>query len=265
MHGDIEAEMPFSVVFPRFSGPRTRTKTLMRFEPSPSPTRPRVGIDEISHPVALRPRPGRRKRSGVGRRRMLRSGSVLLTNPAIAGGQDRPRVRRVATVRRGSGARSRTPGTPLWNGERKLSSRGELVFKVERTGGDYADIAAEEGDLRGWVPSDQVVPLDAPRPITPGGSRPIPDDAWATWRGRVAFRPANGTGRSPTSMRRSGWPPRVLGVTSGAVPEPRRSRSTRRSPTTPRPSASTRSWPSPFETGESPGTRSGISTGPSRT
>ena len=107
--------------------------------------------------------------------------------PAIAGDKtgheyvaSRPSV--------GSRVALKAPGTSLLDGDRKLSSRGELVFRVERTGGDYADIAAEEGDLRGWVPSDQVVPLEHAAAYYTRRLQADPNDAWAYLaRGRVAF------------------------------------------------------------------------------
>ncbi|MGC8641867.1 MAG: tetratricopeptide repeat protein [Isosphaeraceae bacterium] len=52
------------------------------------------------------------------------------------------------------------PETMLLDGERKLPSRGERLFHVERLLREYADIATEDRTVRGWVAINQILPLD---------------------------------------------------------------------------------------------------------
>ena len=50
--------------------------------------------------------------------------------------------------------------TALLNGDRSVPNRGESVFRVERLGGLHADIATDDGTVRGWVRTDQLVPVE---------------------------------------------------------------------------------------------------------
>jgi tetratricopeptide (TPR) repeat protein len=51
------------------------------------------------------------------------------------------------------------PGTALRDGDRQFPNRGERLFRVERLGGGFADIATEDGTIRGWVEVDQLLTL----------------------------------------------------------------------------------------------------------
>jgi tetratricopeptide (TPR) repeat protein len=80
------------------------------------------------------------------------------------------------------------PGTPLRDGDRKLSNRGETIFRVERTEGDYADVASEQGGVRGWVETDEVVPIELARDVYTRKLETDPGDARVYLaRGRIAI------------------------------------------------------------------------------
>jgi tetratricopeptide (TPR) repeat protein len=51
--------------------------------------------------------------------------------------------------------------TALLDGDRSVPNRGESVFRVERIGGEHADIATDDGTVRGWVRTDQIVPVES--------------------------------------------------------------------------------------------------------
>ena len=51
--------------------------------------------------------------------------------------------------------------TSLLDGDRPVPNRGESVFRVERIGGEHADIATDDGTVRGWVRTDQIVPVES--------------------------------------------------------------------------------------------------------
>ena len=50
--------------------------------------------------------------------------------------------------------------TPLRDGDRELPNRGECLFRIARLGADMADIVTEDGTVRGWVKTDQILPLE---------------------------------------------------------------------------------------------------------
>ncbi len=52
------------------------------------------------------------------------------------------------------------PDTVLLDGQRQVPNRGERIFKVQRLGNGYADVATDDGTVRGWVEVNHVVPLD---------------------------------------------------------------------------------------------------------
>jgi tetratricopeptide (TPR) repeat protein len=73
------------------------------------------------------------------------------------------------------------------DGDRKLSSRGETVFRVERIGGEYAEIASADGGVRGWVAADQILPIELARDHFTRKIEAEPGDAAAYLaRGRIA-------------------------------------------------------------------------------
>ncbi len=43
------------------------------------------------------------------------------------------------------------PGTMLRDGEKQIPNRGERIFKIQRLGNGFADVATEDGAIRGWV------------------------------------------------------------------------------------------------------------------
>jgi tetratricopeptide (TPR) repeat protein len=52
------------------------------------------------------------------------------------------------------------PGTGLYDSGHYVSSQDTLTFTVERAEGDRVALVSRDGTVRGWVFSDQVVPLD---------------------------------------------------------------------------------------------------------
>lgn len=83
------------------------------------------------------------------------------------------------------------PGTALRDGDRQLPNRGERLFRVERLGKGFADIATEDGTIRGWVEVDQLE-SDASERCT--------RSPWVVRRGG---RPARRTGRGSVAQARS--------------------------------------------------------------
>ena len=71
------------------------------------------------------------------------------------------------------------PGTMLRDGERQLSSRGESIFRVERLEREFADIATDDGTVRGWVDVDRILPLDKAMDYFNGKIAKDPKDAQA--------------------------------------------------------------------------------------
>jgi tetratricopeptide (TPR) repeat protein len=53
----------------------------------------------------------------------------------------------------------REPGILLRDGDHQLSSRGEVIFRIERLAAGLADIASTDGTVRGWIESDKLLPL----------------------------------------------------------------------------------------------------------
>jgi tetratricopeptide (TPR) repeat protein len=115
--------------------------------------------------------------------------SLGIPCPGLTRAGDKPGHEAVAS-RLAVGARValKEPGTVLWDGDRKLSSRGETVFRIERTGGDHADIASDEGGVRGWVHADQIIPLELAGAHYTRKIEADPRDAQAYLaRGRIAI------------------------------------------------------------------------------
>jgi tetratricopeptide (TPR) repeat protein len=89
----------------------------------------------------------------------LPSGFVI-TELAGGGGQPVPNTGEPGLVI-GDRVALKDLATALRDGDRQVSNRGESIFHVERIGGEYTDIATEDGTVRGWVQTDQIVPLDS--------------------------------------------------------------------------------------------------------
>ncbi len=75
---------------------------------------------------------------------------VLGSAPLRAGEQPAP-VSARADLGVGTEVVLTEPGTMLRDGEKQIPNRGERIFKIQRLGNGFADVATEDGAIRGWV------------------------------------------------------------------------------------------------------------------
>lgn len=113
--------------------------------------------------------------------------SLVRTGMSFAEGESAARsVTPGPTV--GSRVAIKQPETAFWDGDRRISSRGEIIFRVERASGDYADIGSDEAGIRGWVRSDGIISLELAGDHYSRRVEADPKDFWAYLaRGRLAL------------------------------------------------------------------------------